>query len=513
MAWLCRFVQDDAFISFRYAENLCNGLGLTFNVGEYVEGYTNFLWTLLIAAGLKTGIGPVLFTQTVGLCLYPVSLYLLYQLGIHFFKKRGMALSAVLLTATNYTYASYATGGLETHMQSFLCLLAFFLYYRLDKPSIPAAIALSFVLGLAFLLRMDSALLVICLLPASLIRAARSTQPIRNKVAHCLALCTPAAILAGTWLVWKIKYYGHILPNTFAAKNPDSPAILAGLYYLVLFIFCYGFFLMIIPAGLTLRQRKMELGKLKLPLTFSVLWMLYIIKMGGGFMEFRLWVPIIPLLSLAAVSLLYNAHQRQLYRTGWLILFATLSLFHSTRTRLYGVESIKSLNAHVTEEKWCCAGKALNFLAQSDPPVRISTTAAGAIAYYAQLPTVDMLGLNDAWIANHGAAVKDPGRKWLGAKPGHQKKATLDYLLNRQVHLLVGHPRIVKHETDLSKHSLNDFTSGIGLSLDPAAYPPDAKLVRIPIDKQSALIAVYLTPHPAIEQALKTCGWTMLNES
>ena len=46
LAWIC----DDAFISLRYAANLVAGDGLVYNVGEYVEGYTNLLWTLLIAA-------------------------------------------------------------------------------------------------------------------------------------------------------------------------------------------------------------------------------------------------------------------------------------------------------------------------------------------------------------------------------------------------------------------------------------------------------------------------------
>ena len=43
--------QDDAFISFRYAKNLSEGTGLVYNAGEYVEGYSNFLWTLFLALG------------------------------------------------------------------------------------------------------------------------------------------------------------------------------------------------------------------------------------------------------------------------------------------------------------------------------------------------------------------------------------------------------------------------------------------------------------------------------
>ena len=39
---------DDAFISFRYAENFAQGKGLVFNSGERVEGYSNFLWVILL---------------------------------------------------------------------------------------------------------------------------------------------------------------------------------------------------------------------------------------------------------------------------------------------------------------------------------------------------------------------------------------------------------------------------------------------------------------------------------
>jgi len=52
-------VQEDAFISIRYAQNLVDGHGLVYNAGERVEGYTNFLWTLLLAGGLKLGVPPV----------------------------------------------------------------------------------------------------------------------------------------------------------------------------------------------------------------------------------------------------------------------------------------------------------------------------------------------------------------------------------------------------------------------------------------------------------------------
>ena len=50
------FVPDDAYISFRYAEHLAQGTGLTFNPGEApVEAYSNFLWIVLCALVSRVG--------------------------------------------------------------------------------------------------------------------------------------------------------------------------------------------------------------------------------------------------------------------------------------------------------------------------------------------------------------------------------------------------------------------------------------------------------------------------
>ena len=43
------FIKDDAYISFRYAHNLVTGHGLVFNTGERLEGFTNFLWVLVLS--------------------------------------------------------------------------------------------------------------------------------------------------------------------------------------------------------------------------------------------------------------------------------------------------------------------------------------------------------------------------------------------------------------------------------------------------------------------------------
>ena len=52
---LGRFTIDDAFINFRYAENLASGLGPVFNPGERVEGYTTPAWVFLLAGLHRLG--------------------------------------------------------------------------------------------------------------------------------------------------------------------------------------------------------------------------------------------------------------------------------------------------------------------------------------------------------------------------------------------------------------------------------------------------------------------------
>ncbi len=54
------FFHDDAYISLRYARNLAEHGELAWNLGERVEGYTNFLHVVLTAGLMRLGLGPEL---------------------------------------------------------------------------------------------------------------------------------------------------------------------------------------------------------------------------------------------------------------------------------------------------------------------------------------------------------------------------------------------------------------------------------------------------------------------
>ncbi len=44
------WIGDDAYITFRTVDNFVNGYGLTWNVAERVQSFTNPLWVLLVSA-------------------------------------------------------------------------------------------------------------------------------------------------------------------------------------------------------------------------------------------------------------------------------------------------------------------------------------------------------------------------------------------------------------------------------------------------------------------------------
>lgn len=68
------YAIDDAFITFRYSENLANGHGLVFNPGDKpVEGYSNFLWLLFLSLLYKLGLPTYLTAKLMGLSSFLLS--------------------------------------------------------------------------------------------------------------------------------------------------------------------------------------------------------------------------------------------------------------------------------------------------------------------------------------------------------------------------------------------------------------------------------------------------------
>ena len=81
-------LDDDQMVSMRYARNLVDGQGLVFNPGERVEGYSNFLWTMVMAGvhllpmgDARTALVVKCLGWLLGCCLFFLSERLIIQLG------------------------------------------------------------------------------------------------------------------------------------------------------------------------------------------------------------------------------------------------------------------------------------------------------------------------------------------------------------------------------------------------------------------------------------------------
>lgn len=509
LAWWNRFIQDDAFISFRYARNLAGGAGLTWNPGERVEGYTNFLWTLGMAIPFTLGIDPGPFSLAVGLAIYPATLFLTARIAVLATGSTAVALLAVLLLGTNYTFSCYATGGLETQLHVLLILgvVATSLRAAAEAPASAArCVAISLLAAAALMTRMDSALLL-TVVYGFLALELYTRGGARRTARALLFLIVPGALLVSAWLGWKLAYYGNILPNTYYAKMlPLAETWFPGLRFLWIFLTSYWLLpICALAAGLLFRSREGWNRPLGLLACLALACGLYAVRIGGDFMEFRVLVAILPGLFVLLAWLLIRVCPWRWLAVAASVLVIAGSVDHARRFGfVHGIESVEILHGHLYDPKegWVQIGQVLGELfGDSEDPIRIATTASGAIPYYSALPTVDMLGLADAWVAQHGIT----GAPSEGSSPGHNRLAPFRYLVDRRVNLVVGHPWVSERARGPRPRFGWPLLRRIGLTVPaPGEIPDDARMKVLEIDLGSnrTLFVVYLMPHPAVERAI-----------
>jgi len=500
-----RFVQDDAYISFRYAENLVEGYGLVYNPGERVEGYTNFLWTLLIAGGIAVGCDPVVFSQVLGLACFAATLLLAYRLAEDLLGSRPLALLVVVLLGANYTMSAYATGGLETQLQATLCTAAVWLTLRLVRQSATGRgplLALGLVTAAALLNRLDSAVFLFVLWPVAAVSVWRRAGAIGKRIADAAWLTLPPLLIVGAWLLWKLSYYGDVLPNTFYAKTGLPGAAVKGLHYVFAFLAAY-WLLPLVVLGLLAVARLPRNWRFDVPVLVATvgLWTAYVIRVGGDFMEFRFFVPVLPLIFTLIAWTLVETLRRPELRAALVVMLLSASVRHAWTYEGRGIESIAKLEGHLTNpsENWEGIGRRLGELFGDSDQVVMATYAAGAIPYHAKLPTVDMFGLNDRWVARHGIAT--------GSRTGHFREAPLEYLIRRRVSLAVGAPLVTPRDPAGEVIPwIAESAKRLRHRLANAELPPHARLIEIPLDPEYKLTVLYLTPSPRVDEAIRRHG-------
>ncbi|MDX1643192.1 MAG: hypothetical protein R3244_02420, partial [Thermoanaerobaculia bacterium] len=103
---------DDAYISFRYAENWARGLGPVFNAGEPVEGYSNFSWVAILAFVHLLGPGPPTAAAVLGVACAVALVGLCVRHGPRT-SSAWLRAAAPLWVAASPPLAVWASAGLE----------------------------------------------------------------------------------------------------------------------------------------------------------------------------------------------------------------------------------------------------------------------------------------------------------------------------------------------------------------------------------------------------------------
>lgn len=517
LAWSNRFVLDDAFISFGYARNLVEGKGLTWNLGEKVEGYTNFSWTLLMSAPIAIGFDPVNSSYVLSILCFILSLIFTYKLCLLLLDSHKWSLITIALLGTNYSFNSYATSGLETQLQACLFTANFYVFIsclRTQTWQPRQLLALSFLLAAAILTRPDSSLLPATLLPSAITFILKSVALRRQKLKKLTLLLLPMTVMIGVWLTWKIAYYGEIIPNTFYVRVFSINALMAGSVFLYCFVTSYLLLPFAILGIIAIPELVAKKNAGLIAIVFYVLlWCAYVITAGGDFMEFRFLIPIMPLIFILIGWLAFVFIQQK--EAQWLLIgILVLGNLHHFRTfhdhphrRRYSVvETLHELRHHIVgkTENWKKVGEILGRAFNYSPDVSMAITASGTIPYYSRLRTIDMLGLNDKWVARQPQITEH-------AMTAHQKCAPLSYLKFKNTNLLIAHPWILEKKAArvyTSRQIVDRLANECFMpALNEDEFPGTTQLLEIPIDETYVLTVLYLTKNPLIDDAIARNGW------
>lgn len=210
-----RWLVDDAFIYFRYVDNLLFlRVGLVYNAGEYVEGFSSPLFALLLVALRALQLAWPAVVLGVGAAAFLAFGYALVVLNRRLAPADAPVWNLPLaVLALAYGPASFFTSGLETPLVQLAAPLFALFLVRPESRGLAAAV------GIAPLVRPELAL-------AAALAAAFAWWRTRR---FPLVLALAGLAANGGWLLFRVIYYADLLPNTFYLKNETR--IGQGLFY------------------------------------------------------------------------------------------------------------------------------------------------------------------------------------------------------------------------------------------------------------------------------------------
>jgi len=291
------YVVDDAFISLRYALRWSDGVGLVYNLGERVEGYSNFLWVALEALCFRLGLPVITCIKTVGLVSALATAALTFALTRRVVQsepaRSGAALLALTIFCADAGVAVWAQSGLETCCFGLL-VVAMCLRYEIERERPRAWPVSALLFGLAWMTRPEAPVY-------GLYFAVRRFAGREALGRGDLAWLVTAACLVAPYEAFGLWYYGALLPNTYGAKLGGAAALgdklraVAEQPLLVAFVAKQGWgfagLLALGAAGAGLRGRALP-PLLWAPLVGATGFVLY--AQSDWMPRYRLWIPALP---------------------------------------------------------------------------------------------------------------------------------------------------------------------------------------------------------------------------
>ena len=435
------FLCDDAYISFRYAENLALHGVPVYNVEpvEKVEGYTNPLWVGVLAVMRRLGAAPpevapwltalaalIILGSTVGALRAAQTRWSRAPLV------ESLAFFPALWLALTPEFVVWASSGLETSAAVAFGIASLLATLR-QRWRWAGGLAAA-----AVLTRPDSVVWLAaaaCLPLADALRSREGAQrPIREMSTGLLIFALPVV----AHLLWRHAYYGAWVPNTFAVKG-DAAAYRGewGSAYLLNWLRGSGvwIFAVLLPF-LRRAQLPWVLGALA-----SLAWAWWV---GGDFMAYsRFLLPATVLAALAAGGSLLELRALWMRRApalaprvSVLVGAFALALAVTAAWRLPARVEADEHNAWL-DGRWesvtgmrtfasvrVAAGEA--FARAVEPNTWASVGAAGAMPYASRLPTFDVFALVDP-----AAFAAENSRPAARPRPGHARAATPAYVSSR----------------------------------------------------------------------------------
>jgi arabinofuranosyltransferase len=430
------FLSDDALISLRYAARLLDGEFLTWNNGEYVEGYSNLLWILMNAALALFGIDLIVSVRLLGFISVLMIPVLFFYDRIF---KQGKTIDDLWLGAIYYSFAApisvWAIGGLEQPV--LMLLFAFSLYliprFFADSSNPKNILLLALAFSLMILTRPDTPLFIVAFVLTFILHGSPS-QKSQKIIPLIKILSFPIATFIGQ-LAFRMFFYKDFLPNTAYVKiTPSGNHLLNGLEYV------FGALFFMLPFSIFAFKQLFSSSKLKSNpsylyiLIFLVLYFPYLIFIGGDvFPAYRhMGVVIVAFFWL----ILDSNHQIMsfLSRFDRFSGKAIKPILISCFVLLFiGLQFVNTPSRRAKHERWEWIGKELGINLKQTFTVAqplVAVTAAGCIPYWSELPALDMLGLNDKHIAKNRPI--DVGDGMLGHELGDA-----DYVLSRKPDLII----------------------------------------------------------------------------